>query len=595
MDLGLHGFLGDRPLLVSRRGTADDSTDLGRPSSGRFIARLSAVLLLNVRVPGEPPRRLRLERPAMTLGRSSTNDIPLSDRTLSRVHARLEQADGGLIRVVDLGSRNGTMVNSTRITDPVTLRPGDRIQLGETVIDVVEESTTRVVIDAKEDDSLRRTTFLQSSRDLVRSHREESGGRLGAEELARLNASLRILNEVSVELLSDIPLPRLLELVVDKVFTYLQPDRGLLMLADEKGELKPELVKFAEGVDPSDIRLSKTLVQTVVERKNGVLVIDTASDGPLAAAESIRIQGVTSCMAAPLFVDEQVIGLVYLEVRLGRKSFTEEDLRLLTSLANTAAVKIQNLRLRESAIAKERFEREMSVAWEMQRRLLPERDPELPRTSMLGRTVPSRRVSGDYYDYCERPDGRVDVIVADVCGKGMGASLLAATVQAAYQAWAGENLPLDKLCSRLNDFVFRKTSPEKFITMITALYDPQSGGIVWTNAGHNAGILVRADGTHELLKAHGPPLGLFTGKAYGAGNVTLGRGDLIVLYTDGITEASNPEDEEFGLDRLVAVVRDSRAKPIGEIEVDVLAALAAFVRGVPYADDRTFVLLRREG
>jgi sigma-B regulation protein RsbU (phosphoserine phosphatase) len=551
--------------------------------------------MLNVRVPGEPARRIRLDRPAVTLGRSSTNDIPLSDRTLSRVHARLEQMDGGLLRVVDLGSRNGTMVNNIRIAEPLALKPGDRIQLGETVIDVIEESTTRVVIDAKEDDSLRRTTFLQSSRDLVRPHREDSGSRLGAEELARLNASLRILNEVSVELLSDIPLPRLLELVLDKVFTYLQPDRGLLMLADEKGDLRPEQVKFAEGIDPSDIRLSKTLVQTVVDRKNGVLVIDTATDGQLAAAESIRIQGVTSCMAAPLFVDDQVIGLIYLEVRLGRKSFMEEDLRLLTSLANTAAVKIQNLRLRESAIARERFEREMSLAWDIQRRLLPEHDPELPHTSILGRTVPSRRVSGDYYDFFERPDGTLDVVVADVCGKGMGASILAASVQAAYQAWAGENIPPDRLFSRLNQLVFRQTSPEKFITMIMVLYDPVTGGVVWANAGHNAGLLVRATGDSERLGAHGPPLGLFPGKAYGSGSLTLGAGDLLVLYTDGITEAANPEEVEFGTDRLLEVVRGSRAKSVAQIEVDVLAALASFVKGVPYADDRTFVLLRREG
>ncbi len=553
------------------------------------------MLLLNVRVPGEPARRIRLERPAVTLGRSSTNDIPLSDRTLSRVHARLEQVDGGLLRVVDLGSRNGTMVNNIRIADPLTLKPGDRIQLGETVIDVIEESTTRVVIDAKEDDSLRRTTFLQSSKDLMRPHREESGSRLGAEELARLNASLRILNEVSVELLSDMPLPRLFELILEKVFAYLQPDRGLLMIADEKGELRPEQVKFAEGIDPSDIRLSKTLVQTVVDRKNGVLVIDTATDGQLAAAESIRIQGVTSCMAAPLFVDDQVIGLVYLEVRLGRKSFMEEDLRLLTSLANTAAVKIQNLRLRESAVARERFEREMSLAWDIQRRLLPEHDPELPHTSILGRTVPSRRVSGDYYDFFERPDGTVDVVVADVCGKGMGASILAASVQAAYQAWAGENFPPDRLLSRLNDLVFRRTSPEKFITMITVLFDPATGSAVWANAGHNAGLLVRADSASERLTAHGPPLGLFPGKVYGSGSLTLGAGDLLVLYTDGITEASNPEDVEFGTDRLLEVVRESRAKPVGQIEVDVLAALAQFVKGVPYADDRTLVLLRRDG
>jgi sigma-B regulation protein RsbU (phosphoserine phosphatase) len=551
------------------------------------------VLILNVRVPGEPARRLRMEKPAVTLGRSSTNDVPLADRTLSRVHARLEEADGHL-RLVDLGSRNGTAVNGSRITDPVVLRPGDRIQLGETVLDVLEESTTRVVIEAKDDDSLRRTTFLQSSRDLLRPHKQEWDSKMGAEELARLATSLRILNEVSVELLSDIPLQKLLELMLEKIFTYLQPDRGLLMLADETGELKPEQVKFAEGVDPSDIRLSNTLIQTVVERKNGILVIDAATDGQLAAAESIRIQGVTSCMAAPLFVEEKVIGLIYLEVRLGRKSFAEEDLRLLTSLANTAAIKIQNLRLRESVVTKERFEREMALAWDIQRRLLPDADPAVPNTSILGRTVPSRTVSGDYYDYYQRADGSLDVVVADVCGKGMGASILAASVQAAFQVWAGENFPPDRLCNGLNDLVWRRTSPEKFITFFLALYDPETGSLVWTNAGHNAGLFIRANGTLEKLSAHGPPLGLFPAKVYTSGSLTMQKGDLLVLYTDGITEATNPEDEEFGVERLVEVVTSSRAKSLKETEVDLLAALAQFVQGVPYADDRTLVLLRRD-
>ena len=135
-----------------------------------------------------------------------------------------------------------------------------------------------------------------------------------------MNASLRMLNEISVDLLGDIPLNRLLELILEKTFTFLQPDRGLLMLADDHGELKPEKVKYAAGVDPSDIRLSKTLIQSVVEKKNGVLLIDAATDAGLGAAESIRIQGITSCMAAPLFVEDRVIGLIYLEVRLGRRA-----------------------------------------------------------------------------------------------------------------------------------------------------------------------------------------------------------------------------------------------------------------------------------
>ena len=552
------------------------------------------MLVLNVRVPGEPARRIRLDRPVLTLGRSSTNDVPLGDRTLSRVHARIEGVlDGGPIRLVDLGSRNGTSLNGSRLTEPVPLSAGDRIQLGETLVEIIEESTTRVVIDGLGEESSKRTTFLQSSKDLLRPHKQAWDAKLGAEELARLNASLRMLNEISVDLLGDIPLNRLLELILEKTFTFLQPDRGLLMLADDHGELKPEKVKYAAGVDPSDIRLSKTLIQSVVEKKNGVLLIDAATDAGLGAAESIRIQGITSCMAAPLFVEDRVIGLIYLEVRLGRKSFSEEDLRLLTSLANTSAIKIQNLRLQEGAAARQRIEREMTLAWDIQRRLLPEVEPTLPHTELLGRTVPSRTVSGDYYDFFERGDKSLDVVVADVSGKGLGASILAASVQAAFQAWAGEHFPPDRLCSRLNEMVFRRTSPEKFITFFLALYDPESGSVVFTNAGHNPGILVRAGGTTELLGAHGPPLGLFPGKTYGSGTFTLETGDLLALYTDGVTEAANPEDEEFGMPRLVETLVRARGGSVAQIEAELGEALVSFTAGTPFGDDWTFVLLKR--
>jgi phosphoserine phosphatase RsbU/P len=565
-----------------------------RPSSG--INRLldsPAVLILNVRVPGELPRRVVLDRPVLTFGRSSTNDVPLADRTLSRVHARIE-ARNGTATLVDLGSRNGTSLNGSRISESIPLAMGDRISLGETTIDVFEESTTRVVVADRETPA--EVTLFRSASDLVKPHlrgwdpRQEAG----ADELARLNAQLRILNEVSVEFLSDMPLNRLLSLVVEKVFAYLAPDRGLLMLADETGELRPEVVRYAPGVDPTDIRLSKTLIRSVVEGKNGVLLIDSVTDLKLAAAESLRLTGVTSCLAAPLLADDRVIGLIYLEVRLGRKSFTEEDLRLLSSLANTAAIKIQNLRLQVESIAKQRIEREMALAWDIQRRLLPEKEPVLSHTELLGRAIPSRTVSGDYYDFFVRADGTTDIVVADVCGKGMGASILAASVQAAFQVWAGENSPPDRLCAGLNDLVYRRTSPEKFVTFFHVLYDPESGSLIYTNAGHNPGILIRkATGEHELLHAHGMPLGLFPGRSYSSCSLTLGPGDLLVLYTDGVTEASNAADDEFGIERLIQVAKDCREKPLLDVEAAIDMALADFVAGTPYADDRTLVLLRR--
>ena len=140
----------------------------------------------------------------------------------------------------------------------------------------------------------------------------------------------------------------------------------------------------------------------------------------------------------------------------------------------------------------------------------------------------------------------------------MAASILAASVQSAFQAWAAEHFPPDRVCQRLNDLVHRRTAPEKFVTFFATLYDPETGSVVYSNAGHNPGVVLRAGGGHELLPAQGPPLGLFPGQTYGSGSLTLEPGDLLLLYTDGITEAANPDDDEFGLDRLIALAAASR-------------------------------------
>lgn len=551
------------------------------------------MLALVVRVPGETVRRVSLAEPSLTLGRSSSAGIPLGDRTLSRTHARIDASPAGPV-LTDLESRNGTVVNGVRIAEPVLLRAGDTVVLGETTLEVVEEVVgSRVVLDAPERESVGDNTLFRSSLELLNIQRQAPAAAMGAEELSRLAASLRILNEVSMELLRDLPEDKLLDLLLEKLFAYLQPDRALVVLWDEAGAVRTERTRFAEGLDPSDIRLSRTLVRAVREERNGVLMIDSATDERLATSDSIRLQGVTSCLAAPLFVDEEVIGLVYLEARLGRRSFGEDDLRLVTSVANAAAIKVQNLALVARAANQERMEREMKLAWDVQQKLLPQGPPDLPHTALTGQTIPARFVAGDYFDYYERPDGTVDVVVADVAGKGTAASLLAAMVQAAFGAWASEGFPPERICERLNDMVARRTGPEKFVTFFAAHYDPETGNVLYTNAGHNPGLLIRSGGAVELLEAHGTPLGIVPGRRYGSDSLTMAPGDLMVLYSDGVTEATNPDDLEFGLDRLRDTVLPGRFLPLRDLAQSVVEELTAFAAGIPFADDRTLVILRR--
>jgi phosphoserine phosphatase RsbU/P len=185
-------------------------------------------------------------------------------------------------------------------------------------------------------------------------------------------------------------------------------------------------------------------------------------------------------------------------------------------------------------------------------------------------------------------------VIADVSGKGMAASLLAATVDALLMGPIEVGHTTDLICSRVSRRLFMKTPPERYVTAFIAALDPGSGRLSYTNAGHNTGLLVRADGSVQKLEANGMPIGLFPVVEYERAEVTLGLGDLLVLYTDGITEAANPAGGEFGLDRLQAVVCRHAREPLVAIAVALETAVEVFADGTPYGDDRTVVMLRRE-
>jgi sigma-B regulation protein RsbU (phosphoserine phosphatase) len=260
-----------------------------------------------------------------------------------------------------------------------------------------------------------------------------------------------------------------------------------------------------------------------------------------------------------------------------------------------AALRIRNLALAEEAARRRELEKEMALAREIQLALLPDHLPEIPGYSVFATNDASRAVSGDFYEFLGRDDSDEQVVViADVSGKGMAASLLAASFDALLMGPIEVGHPPDLLCSRVSRRLFMKTPPERYVTAFIAALDPASGRLSYTNAGHNPGLLVRADGNVQRLEANGLPLGLFPVVEYERVETTLAPGDLLVLYTDGITEAANPKEEEYGLDRLQAVVRRYSREPLVALAVAIETAVEVFADGTPFGDDRTLVMVRRE-
>jgi serine phosphatase RsbU (regulator of sigma subunit) len=308
---------------------------------------------------------------------------------------------------------------------------------------------------------------------------------------------------------------------------------------------------------------------------------------------SIVEQKVHTMMAVPLQTKERIIGLIYVDSPFVLREFTKDDLSLLTVMANVAAIRIENARLAEIEEADRIYRRELAQAAEIQQGTLPDRAPVVSGVDLAGFNAACRTVGGDYYDFFTYPDGRVALALGDVSGKGMPASLMMMALHARVQVLAEDPSDVAGLMARLNKATCAKCPSNRFITFFFCVFDPATGQLSFANAGHNPPILVRASGKVELLEGGGPVLGILPHVAYAAQQATLDAGDMLVLYSDGVTEAADPGLQEFGEDRFIEVLKRHRQSPAAAIVQSVTRALTEFSLGAPPADDVTLVVARR--
>jgi serine phosphatase RsbU (regulator of sigma subunit) len=334
----------------------------------------------------------------------------------------------------------------------------------------------------------------------------------------------------------------------------------------------------------------------VIGEGKSLLIRDARLDRDFGARLSIVAQEIRSILAVPLQTDERIFGLLYLDSPYLVRDFTPEDLNLVTVMANMAAIRMEHARLAEEEQTRKLLAHDLERAAEIQRRLLPAKAPEIRGYDLAGYNAPCRTVGGDYYDFLPYRDGRVAILIGDVSGKGLGAALLMASLQARAQALLETPEPFESQFHRLNRSIAASCPGNCFITLFAGVLDPDTGEVVYSNAGHNAPLLVRASGEVEPLNATGIPLGIAPGAAYELRTCRLQPGDALFLFSDGVTESCAPGgEEEFGEERLVAA---ARAKP-GHRAADLIAAinaeLASFTAGGPAADDITLTVVRRCG
>ena len=558
---------------------------------------------LIVKYPDRAAEHFPINRLRVTIGRSARNDLCIPDPFASRVHAEV-RSEGDEYFLQDLGSANGTLYNGTVLEKTVTLTRGGRIQIGETEI-IFNDSpfplSSGATMITDNSASIPEATIALSSADRTTSGLFEAieGARTQSDDAtarhpAKQSDLLALISKVGVTLLASTTLHQTLEDIVSLVFEAVPADRCMVMMRDHKNtELKVAVARLRDRVgEVGEIRISRSVIDEVVANGKSVLTSDAQAD-PRFAGGTVMLQGVRSVLAVPLGVGANVFGIIYADSPLADSRFTGDHLKLLTTLASVAAIRVENARLTEEQIERERLEREQQVASEIQQRFLPSKAPQVTGYELQGISFPCYEIGGDYYDFIERENGSLIVALGDVSGKGTAAALLMSSLHAAVHAQADANDSIVKTIVAVNRYLVESIPPNRFVTLFYAELDPKSGALAFLNAGHNPPLIVHAGGTMEQLASGGLPLGILADADFREGRTKLYPGDVLVIYSDGVSEAVNPNGEEFGATRLYEVVARNLDTSASGIRDRIESALTKFCQGTPAADDITLVIVKR--
>jgi len=408
---------------------------------------------------------------------------------------------------------------------------------------------------------------------------------------------LALLYRISQTLNSSLDLDEVLNRVMDEVIAVTRAERGFLVLRRPDDSL---VFQAARGLDHQRIEapefeVSRSIVEKVARGGQPMLTSDAQSDARLNLRQSVLDLGLRSILCVPLQLKGQVTGVIYVDNRLQAGIFAPADLELLSAIAPTAAIAIENARLYQAALEQGRLERELQMAREVQARLMPRATPQLSGWEFAARWQPAREVAGDYYDFIpDHPDGSVGFVIADVTDKGMPAALFMALTRSVVRASTTAAASPAEAITQANRLICADSANGMFVTLFYGRLDPATGRLTYVNAGHNPPLLF-AGGQPQpaALTRTGMALGIFSGVRYDEQVVQLAPGDWLFLYTDGVTDALNAAGERFDEGTLAQALADLRGRGADEILDGVDRALRAFGGDRPPFDDVTLMLVMR--
>ena len=563
---------------------------MGRPaadgiSPSRALEWPGSLSLL-VELPAGECIQARVTRYPFVIGRLDACDLTLRDNRISRRHARIRLADGAHV-LEDLNSRHGITVNGRRVrTSPLAV--GDRVGFG------VEDSFAITICDVSGPEA----PLLKKVSNLSRSTGPAS-------TLGRLAAALDVAR--TMEAAEGVGV--VFEAVVEAALSIAGADRAFLLLRDEGGELVTRLARGSSGEIPpaGDPEVPLPLISDALDRRGDLFSMSIGrADSPAAGPQPgparreavcvpiLRMRVLQENETSVVSAKRDTLGVLYMNRRRSGAAMAESSRALLQALAIEISTVLENARLIEEEREKRRLEQEIRMAREIQRALLP---PALPREGWLvarGHCEPSSQLGGDYYDLMQIAPDTWAGIVADVSGKGAAASILASMLQGAFFLGSGPGLSLPETLGRINRYLCERFAQSRFVTVF-ALIVSADGSLRWSNAGHCAALLVRSSGAVERLPSSSAPLGVLEGTAFAERNSTLRAGDKLVVYSDGVSERSSPDGEQYGERRLAEAAGAAASLGTADFFDALLAGLRAHAAGSPQSDDLTLLALGYRG
>jgi serine phosphatase RsbU (regulator of sigma subunit) len=541
--------------------------------------------VLEVAGPGAAPEFVPITQTPFLIGRGGEtgNHLQLKDPRISRSCAAIVRADGGF-RLEDRGHRQGLFVNGLRLERKM-LEDGDVIEFG------LEDSYRITFHTALEQQSVE--SMLTRLGSISTGPTAIGGGGL---------AKLNLLLEATGLLHSSLPLDSILRTMLDHAISITRAERGLLLDPEQHGPMKVRLARGSGGTDlpVESITPSQTALRQAMQHGEPIVTDDMSLAGlDLQAAESVVIQGLRAVVAIPLYVKThtgekeqahgQLLGAIYLDSRRPA-AFSNLDRQILDALAGQAASILDNARLVERERERQRMEQELDIGREIQQGLLPHGLKDFPHLEVTGLQYPCQAVGGDYFDVFPLSDDRTAFLIADVAGKGLGAALLTTMLQGAL---SGMTLGVDpvKVLMHINQFLCDHASVGRYATMFFGIVDRQ-GVLEYINAGHPSPLVLRANQVSELFTGGSFPVGLVDIAEFTAEREQLQPGDTLVLFTDGVTEAMNPEEDMFGTARLRDAMEGCGDQSLEALQDRILTAMRGFVNGAKASDDITLLMVR---